>query len=184
MAIPPLAPQESDEAKIEAFLKAKPIVAVSSDSKKRREWSPEARAAAGERMRVRQSAGMMKRPGAEVRERKTIKDDFKPVIIKRGKPIIEESEASPVNSERLPEELGSCAIATAPISSPADRWQPTLLSSGDWPDIHELLASGTSRERIAGDYDVPLVVLDEFIDQNLAEAKERRAAKDAGSGEA
>ena len=63
------------------------------------------------------------------------------------------------------------------------REDETLLAS-DWPDIQTMLANGSSRVKIAGDYDVPVKILDSFIEVQLEAARKRRLAKEPPSGEA
>ncbi|MCE9567408.1 MAG: hypothetical protein K8U57_35860 [Planctomycetes bacterium] len=61
--------------------------------------------------------------------------------------------------------------------APADRWKPSPIDVAEWPDIQRMLATGRSREAIAGDYDVPVGDLDDFIADRLWETQERHRAK-------
>lgn len=69
------------------------------------------------------------------------------------------------------------------IPAPADRWKPSPLSEDDWPDVQQMLASGRSREAIAGDFEVPVEDLNNFIAAKLEAARARHAAKESPPGE-
>lgn len=142
---------QTDESKIAAFLNERSaeqcpsghaladkngVVVGSSEPKKRKEWSPEARAAAGERMRARQAAGLMKGRKRAAPEAFEI-DPSEPVL-----PSFAESELR--------------------ITVPLKR-RNTRLTDDDWPDIKSRIAIGDSRKAIAGDYDEDLEDLEFFI---------------------
>ena len=147
---------ESDEAKVEAFLTARnqrEVVASPTPSgKKRREWSPEAREAARERMRAAQAARWDKKRQSENGDRPS---PLQRVIVKRAE------------SRSEPEVRNEAILARVPVSSPADRWVPAPLSDEDWPDIRDMINAGHSREKVAGDYDVPVAVLESFVNAKL-----------------
>lgn len=51
----------------------------------------------------------------------------------------------------------------------------TPITTEEWPGIQQMLASGKSREAIAGDYDVSVDALNAFIAERLAEVRKRYA---------
>ena len=153
---------ESDEAKVEAFLTARNqrevAASLTPSGKKRREWSPEAREAARERMRAAQAARWDKKRQSEDGDRQS---SLQPVIVKRAEPRSEPGH--PPEHEVRNEAI----FAHTPVSSPADRWVPAPLSDEDWHDIRDMINAGHSREKVAGDYDVPVDVLESFVDAKL-----------------
>lgn len=164
--------EESDEAKVEAFLTARGQRQVPASptpsGKKRREWSPEAREAARARMRAAQAARWHKKRQSEDGDRPPPVSVPQPVIVKRAEPRGEPDDSA----EHEPEEVASirddlAVDTTLPVLSPANRWTPTPLSDEDWPDIRDMINAGSSREKVAGDYDVPVDVLEAFVDAKL-----------------
>ncbi|WP_435018521.1 hypothetical protein TA3x_000495 [Tundrisphaera sp. TA3] len=189
----PLAAREelSDQAKIDAFLEARAnLPADKSTKKKRQEWSQAARAAAAERMRARQAAGLMQRRGGGEPAVKPIVPEPRPVIVKNGKsseqasepdlPRVSLAKPTPLVESPLPHRL------TIDHPGWAGKREDNQLHDSDWPDIREMLGKGSKREKIAGDYDVTVAELDVFIDRKVREVRERIAGKEAAaaSGEA
>ena len=182
--------EPSDRAKIDAFLetRANQPADKSTKQKKRQEWSPEARAAAAERLRARQAAGLMKRRGGETPAALSMVPEPCPVIVKNGK---SNDQISEPNSPRV-SLAKPMPLAESPpphrlaISHPgwAGKREDSQLHDSDWPDIREMLGKGNKREKIAGDYDVTVADLNSFIDRKVGEVRERIAAKEASPGEA
>ena len=67
------------------------------------------------------------------------------------------------------------------VESPAARWTPTPIDAAEWPDIQKMLVAGSTRERIAGDYDVPVETLNAFIDERLKAGREKLRPREASS---
>jgi hypothetical protein len=64
--------------------------------------------------------------------------------------------------------------ANQPRIAVPPRWKADPIDPNDWPDIQQMLATGRSREAIAGDYDVPVEDLNAFIAERLESARKRR----------
>lgn len=89
-------------------------------------------------------------------------------------PVSQELEAEqPDLSSETP--ALSASIQPAPILTRED----SIILDAEWPDIQRMLATGSSREKIAGDYDVTVGELNAFIDRKIREVRERIAGKGA-----
>lgn len=166
---------QTDEEKISAFLDARvvencpPAHASGTDQemvvgvvepKKRKEWSPEAREAAAERMRARQAAGLMgKRKKEPVAEPAASREPAKPSYEIR-KASTTEAQSAPKPESRP--DVDSTRRITVPIG-PAGKRENGQLRDEDWPDIKSRLAKGETKSAIAGDYEAELEDLDYFI---------------------
>lgn len=104
--------------------------------RKPRAWSPEARAAAAERMRARQAAGLMKgrKPGPSTAPPTEPADDATPAF--------------------------TAADLRITVLKPR---RVSQLSDSDWPEVQRMLGAGRTRAAIAGDYDEEPEDLDHFI---------------------
>ena len=120
------------------------IHAVEATPKKKHNWSPEARKAQGERMRVRMALKKAKSP----------QPDLSP-----PKPF------TPVPAEKLIADHGGYAGRRDPGQALVD---------DDWHDIKVMLnVKRLSVSRIASDYDVDFDTLRAFIDRHQAQAEHR-----------
>jgi len=176
----PEAPGEpqTDEAKIAAFIAVKTfercppahaagddteVVVGPSEPKKRREWSPEARAAAADRMRSRQ-AEKRGQPAAN------LPAGAQPTIEIR-KPALPTPAHGPTQKPKPDPAIDVDRLITV-HKGYAGKRDDGLLVDSDWPDIKTRLAKGEDKKAIAGDYDVEMEELDFFIASN-----QRREAK-------
>lgn len=147
--------QEEDPAAASEVANSAPEV---EPAKKKRGWTEEQRAAAAERMRARQAAGMMKG-----RKKGT---DSAPLVepVTSGDP---ENQPRPLVSS--PSEPHRLTVAHPGYAGKREDGQ---LTDSDWPDIKSRLSRGDTKAAIASDYDVEEIDLDFFIS-----SAQRREAK-------
>jgi transposase-like protein len=60
------------------------------------------------------------------------------------------------------------------VNDHASRPKPSPIDPSDWPDIRQMLADGRSLEAIAGDYDVSVSELEDFVEEREKQSSERR----------
>ena len=180
---------QTDEAKITAFLEAKAVehcppahangdghevVVGLAEPKKRKEWSPEARAAAAERMRARQAAGLIGRR----------KNESSPEPASPPEPAFEIRKASKPEPELAPKPEPLPAVDPTRLITVhngfAGNREDGQLRDEDWPDIKSRLARGETKAAIAGDYEAELEDLDYFI----ASCQRREAKRSLGEAPA
>lgn len=139
-----------------------PPEAAASDApaKKQRNFSPEARAAAAERMRAMQARKRAEREGKGTQEA-TAPSEPEPLPPARpAKPVT-------VDTDRL---------LTVHNGYAGKRDDGTLTES-DWPDIKARLAKSPDRRAIASDYDVDIDDLNAFI--TMHQGREARSSGEA-----
>ncbi|WP_435007968.1 hypothetical protein P12x_005234 [Tundrisphaera lichenicola] len=180
---------QTDDDKITAFLEAKAVeqcppahangdghevVVGLAEPKKRKEWSPEARAAAAERMRARQAAGLIGRR----------KNESSPEPASPPEPAFEIRKASKPEPEPAPEPKPLPAVDPSRLITVhtgfAGKREDGQLRDEDWPDIKPRLARGETKAAIAGDYEAEVDDLDYFI----ASCQRREAKRSLGEAPA
>lgn len=66
------------------------------------------------------------------------------------------------------------ACETVPAPTPAADLKPSSIDPSEWPDIRQMLADGRSLEAIAGDYDVYVSDLEDFIEEREKQSRGQR----------
>ena len=82
-----------------------------------------------------------------------------------------------------PNEISDDFPSAILVPAKRDGWESAELSLDDWPFIQKMLAAGNTREKIAGDYDVPVLKLTAFIEHQVETGRARRASKETPPGE-
>lgn len=175
---------ESDEAKIQAFLASKaskpqPVAEappLARPQKQRSGWTPEARAAQGERMRERHAAGRMKRSGGEESSERTTASGPPASVGQGGKTIEPPRDANPVTvSLARPTPLAEPPQPhrlAASYPEWAGKREDHQLHDSDWPDIKDMVIKGRTHLSIASDFDVEPETLKAFIEAKLKQGRE------------